>query len=87
MSIADFLEAVVPFNNEVLDRDTEEYMKDHKCEILRKYIDADNSDSITFCEFIFFLTIVQTPIAAFKKYFKKTEPHNSVTKEEFAEMI
>jgi len=57
MSFADFLEAVVPFNYCCLDRPTDEYMKNNDLKALN-CLDADGSGTITFPEFIFFLTIV-----------------------------
>ena len=50
-------------------------------------LDADNSGTISFTEFAFYLVFTQMPDNQVRRCFKKQEPKNRITQEEFSKMI
>lgn len=62
MSYADFMHCMTPYNHgELLStEEIEEYLKENTPKILG-YADADNDGTISYTEFIFFLTLYQAP--------------------------
>jgi hypothetical protein len=89
MSIGDFMKCITPFNYSKSDHEEEsaEYLKNHVPKILIKICDANNSGTISYTEFVFYLTLMQTPIQSFRKYFKKEKPHDSINSKDFSEML
>lgn len=87
MSIADFMKCITPFNYSNYEGDAEEYLKDNKPEVLCKICDANNSGTISYTEFVFYLTLMQTPIQSFRTYFKREEPKDSINAKDFSEML
>jgi hypothetical protein len=62
MSIGDFMKCITPFNYSNLDGESEEYLKENPPKILMQICDANNSGTISYTEFVFYLTLMQTPI-------------------------
>ena len=58
MSYSDFMHCMTPYNNAELlsTEEINDYLKDHTPNIL-KMADADNDGTISYCEFLFFLTL------------------------------
>lgn len=50
-------------------------------------IDCDNSGLISYTEFAFFLVFTQMPENIVRRKFKKQTPTNSISRDEFAELI
>ena len=70
MTFGDFLTAITPFNFISKRVDTDAYLEKRKPEWLR-LADPDGSGTIDFAEFVFFLTIMQTPLVEYQKRFIK----------------
>lgn len=72
MSYEDFLHCMTPYNNGELltHEDIKEYLKENKMSVLQ-YVDADGSGTISYTEFVFFLTLHQVPPARLRKMFKR----------------
>jgi len=87
MSQSDFLVCVTPFNKVNFDQEAEEYLKTHDMRGVFDIIDADHSGTISYTEFSFFLTLTQMPMNQVRRRFKKSDPKNSITRDEFAALI
>ena len=87
MSIADFMKCITPFNYSNLEGDAEDYLKENPPNVLIAICDANNSGTISYTEFVFYLTLMQTPIQSFRRYFKREKPHDSIGTEDFSAML
>jgi hypothetical protein len=72
MSYADFLHALTPYTFGELNHGTEKFLEKHN-DLIKKIIDFDGDGSISFPEFVFFLTIFQIPPGILRKSFRKFE--------------
>ena len=72
MSYEDFLKTNSPYNQTVTFEGTEDYLKEHNPEFLKK-VDVDNTGLISFTEYFFFTVLLQAPSVKIRKAFKKYE--------------
>jgi hypothetical protein len=87
MSIGDFLKCITPFNYSNSETNVEKYLQDHSPKMLIAICDANNSGTISYTEFVFYLTLMQTPIQSFRRYFRREKPHDSISADDFSEML
>ena len=82
MTYKDFLHAMTPYCYTPYFEEADEYLKEHKPDIL-KQVDADGDGTISFTEYFFFLVLLQSSDRDLLKNFKKHEDPASktVTKE------
>lgn len=85
MSYPDFLRAMIPYSYGPLENNAEEYLKNNKPYIIG-VVDPNQDGQISFTEFFFFLEILQTPFAIFRKMFRKY-PGGKLTKQQFSEEL
>ena len=72
MTFGDFLRAITPFNFITKGIDTDAWLEERKPAWLQ-LADPDSSGSIDFAEFVFFLTILQTPLVEYQKRWMKKQ--------------
>lgn len=72
MTFGDFLTAITPFNFISKNTNTDAWLAERKPTWLA-LADPDGSGSIDFAEFVFFLTILQTPLVDYQKKFMKAK--------------
>ena len=85
MSYADFLHALTPYTHGELSTCSEKYLEQHN-EKIKNIIDFDGDGSISFPEFVFFLTIFQIPPGVLRKTFRKYEG-GKMDKKQFSEEL
>ena len=87
MTVADFMKCITPFNYSNLEGEAGKYLEKHPPKVLVRICDSNNSGTISYTEFVFYLTLMQTPIQSFRKYFKREKPHDSIGTADFSEML
>lgn len=85
MSYADFLHALTPYTHGELNSCSEKFLEKHNDKI-KSIIDFDGDGSISFPEFVFFLTIFQIPPGILRKTFRKYEG-GKMNKQQFSEEL
>jgi Ca2+-binding EF-hand superfamily protein len=85
MSYADFLHALTPYTHGELSTCSEKYLEENKDKI-KNIIDFDGDGSISFPEFVFFLTVFQIPPGILRKTFRKYED-GKMNKQQFSEEL
>ena len=85
MSYADFLHALTPYTHGELSTCSDKYLEENNDKI-KNIIDFDGDGSISFPEFVFFLTIFQLPPGILRKTFRKYEGAK-MDKKQFSEEL
>lgn len=85
MTYKDFLHVMTPYCFTPFFEDAEEYLKEHKIDILQK-VDADRDGTISFTEFFFFLVLLQIPPSRLRRVTKKY-PDGKLTKAQVSEVL
>ena len=86
MSYADFLHCMTPYNNHEYKNTAEEYLKENKPSIL-EFADCDQSGTVDFSEFYFFMSIMQIPQGTLRKEFKKANKKGVWTKDDLKKRL
>ena len=88
MSYKDFLHAMTPYCYTAFFEDEDEYLKEHRPDILKR-VDADGDGTISFTEYFFFLVLLQSEDRDIRKTWKKYEDKSSktVTRENCIKML
>jgi hypothetical protein len=81
MSFAEFLHALTPYQHNELKNNSAKFLESKKPAILT-LVDADNSGTVSYAEFFFFITLLQMPSKPLRKEFKKHK-NATMTKEQF----